>query len=236
MSRNPLAEAAQRRLQETGDRYLTRWQIAAYEAILISAVVGSAWFDLWLSETMVQSGSALVGFFRVFEDMGDSKWFLVTASCWMLACLMGLRLAASPDVRLKLRWLVRGQAYLIASVAVSGIISNLFKWLFGRARPAHLDEGLSADWRMFQSDWGMQSYPSGHATTLFAAAFALSVLFPRFRLVFFGLAIAGAIGRVAWGAHFLSDVIAGAALGAFTAWWLKGYLARRDAAVGPYPA
>ena len=235
MSRNPLAEAGERRRRETEGRYLARWQIAAYEAILISAVVGTAGLDLWLSQTMTRSGSAFVDFFRAFEDLGDSKWFLVTASCWMLACLMGLRLAGTPETKLRLHWLIRGQAYLIAAVAVSGIAANVFKWIFGRARPSYLEDGLTADWALFQSDWGWQSYPSGHATTVFAAAYALSVLFPKWRLFFFGCAVAGAIGRVAWGAHYLSDVIAGALLGGFTAWWLQHYLARRNAPVGAFP-
>lgn len=233
MGRNPLAEAGARRRAETDGQYLARWQIASYEAILFSAVVGSAWFDLWLSRFMTETDSVVFDLLRTFEDMGDAKWFLVTASCWMLGCLVLVRLTADPRRIAILRWLVRGQAWLIASVAISGILANIFKWIFGRARPSRLEDGLTADWTLLNRDWGFQSYPSGHTTTLFAAAFVLATLFPRWRWVFFGLAALGGLGRIAHGAHFLSDVIAGALLGGFTAWWLKEYLSRRDVALEP---
>lgn len=234
MSGNPLAEAGARRRTETEGQALTRWQIAAYEAILYSAVVGSAWFDLWLSRFMLETDSVAFDFLRVFEDLGDSKWFLVTASCWMLGCLVLVRLTEEPGRIALLRWLVRGQAWLIASVAVSGILANVFKWIFGRARPEFLEAGRAADWTLFNSDWGFQSYPSGHTTTVFAAAFVLATLFPRWRWVFWGLAVIGGLGRIAYGAHYLSDVVAGAVLGAATAWWLKEYLSRRDVALEPW--
>jgi membrane-associated phospholipid phosphatase len=234
VSRNPLAEAGARRRDETDGQYMARWQIAAYEAILYSAVVGSAWFDLWLSRFMTETDSVVFDLLRVFEDMGDAKWFLVTASCWMLGCIVLIRLTEKPSQIALLRWLIRGQAWLIASVAISGILANVFKWIFGRARPSRLEDGLSADWTLLNRDWGFQSFPSGHTTTLFAAAFVFSVLLPRWRWAFIGLAVLGGLGRIAWGSHFLSDVIAGAMLGIFTAWWLKEYLGRREVGLEPY--
>lgn len=233
MSANPLAEAGARRRAETESRWLTRWQIAAYEGLLASAVVGSAWFDLWLTHFMVRTDSALFDALRAAEDMGDSKWFLVTAGCWLLGCLMLTRLVTDPGVIARLKWLVRVQIWLIAAVAVSGIVANVFKWIFGRARPAYLEDGRAADWTLFNSDWGFQSYPSGHTTTLFSAAFVLAAVFPRFRWFIWGCAVAGGLGRIAHGAHFLSDVIAGALLGGVTAWWLQGYLARRGVTAEP---
>jgi membrane-associated phospholipid phosphatase len=234
MSDNPLAEAGARRRAETEGQDLARWQIAAFEAVLLSAVVGTAWFDLWLSNFMVQTESVAFEFLRVFEDMGNSKWFLVTASCWMLGCLVLIRLIENPERVALLRWLVRSQAWLIASVAVSGILVNVLKWIFGRARPSHLEEGRAADWTLFNSDWGFQSYPSGHSTTVFAAAFVLAAIFPRWRWIIWFLAVLGGLGRIAEGAHFLSDVIAGGLLGAATAWWLKDWLGRRDVALGAW--
>lgn len=225
---NPLADAGARRRAETEGQYLTRWQIALYELILTSAVVGSAWIDLWLSKLMVTGNSVIFDFLRVFEDMGDSKWFLVTASCWMLGCLMLLRLVERADWRAHLKWAAQAQGWLIGSVAISGIVANLFKILFGRARPAFLEPGQTADWTLFATHWGHHSFPSGHATTLFAAAYVLARLFPRLAIVFWGAALLGGLGRIAEGDHFLSDVIAGAALGGFIAWWLEACLARRN--------
>ena len=55
------------------------------------------------------------------------------------------------------------------------------------------------------------SFPSAHATSSFAAARAYSGLLPAAPL--YGLAIALALSRLYLGVHFLSDSVAGAALG-----------------------
>jgi membrane-associated phospholipid phosphatase len=57
------------------------------------------------------------------------------------------------------------------------------------------------------------SLPSGHATLAFAACTALSFFFPLGRRWFLALACGVALSRVLMGEHFLSDVIAGAAVG-----------------------
>jgi undecaprenyl-diphosphatase len=55
--------------------------------------------------------------------------------------------------------------------------------------------------------------PSGHATTAFAAALAVGLVHPRLRWPLVVLAALIAISRVWLGVHYLSDVLAGAALG-----------------------
>ena len=59
-----------------------------------------------------------------------------------------------------------------------------------------------------------QSMPSGHAATSFAGAVILSYLLPRSAPYVFLLAAAMAFSRIYVGVHYLSDVVAGAALGA----------------------
>jgi undecaprenyl-diphosphatase len=57
------------------------------------------------------------------------------------------------------------------------------------------------------------SFPSGHATTAFAAAVALSMLVPRMAWWALPLAALISYSRVYLGVHYWSDVLAGAALG-----------------------
>ncbi|HAM37363.1 MAG: hypothetical protein UU08_C0001G0043 [Candidatus Uhrbacteria bacterium GW2011_GWE2_40_58] len=59
------------------------------------------------------------------------------------------------------------------------------------------------------------SFPSGHATISFAAAVSIWFVDPTLGLVFSGLAILVALSRVYVGVHYVSDIIAGALLGAF---------------------
>ena len=68
------------------------------------------------------------------------------------------------------------------------------------------------------------SFPSGHSTTAFAVALSLGSFYPEIMLVLLILAANVAISRVIVGMHFLSDVLAGAGMGA-----LLGYVAFRFA-------
>jgi undecaprenyl-diphosphatase len=57
------------------------------------------------------------------------------------------------------------------------------------------------------------SFPSGHATTAFAAAAAVGVLHPRLRWPLLALAAVVGFSRVYLGVHWGLDVLAGAMLG-----------------------
>ena len=57
------------------------------------------------------------------------------------------------------------------------------------------------------------SFPSGHATTAFAAAAVVGALYPRLRIPVYGLAALVGLSRVYLGVHYTLDVLAGAALG-----------------------
>lgn len=61
------------------------------------------------------------------------------------------------------------------------------------------------------STWG--SFPSAHTTGAFALAAGLSWFYPRGRGLFMALASITAAQRVLHGAHYLSDVLAGLAIG-----------------------
>jgi undecaprenyl-diphosphatase len=61
------------------------------------------------------------------------------------------------------------------------------------------------------------SFPSGHASTSFAAATMLSLSFPRFAPYLYVLAVAIAFSRVYVGVHYPLDVVGGAGLGVLVA-------------------
>ena len=71
------------------------------------------------------------------------------------------------------------------------------------------------------------SFPSGHATTAFAAAVAFGVLWPRLRPLFWTYAIVIALSRVVVTAHHPSDVVAGAIAGAVGALLVRDWMAAR---------
>jgi undecaprenyl-diphosphatase len=57
------------------------------------------------------------------------------------------------------------------------------------------------------------SFPSGHTITAFAMALSLGVFYPVMLLGLLFCAFSVALSRILLGMHFLSDVLAGAAIG-----------------------
>jgi undecaprenyl-diphosphatase len=86
----------------------------------------------------------------------------------------------------------------------AGAVEYTLKYVVGRPRPAAAETSLSLE---------LDSFPSGHATSVFAVATALASSYPALRWPLYGLAAAIALGRVYLARHYLSDVIAGAFIG-----------------------
>lgn len=104
-------------------------------------------------------------------------------------------------------------ASVLAALAFmsAGLVEFTLKILVGRPRP---DMGLASAGIMGPS-WapGIDSFPSGHATSVFAVATVFASYYPRLRWPLYLLAAAIAVGRVYLERHYLSDIVAGAALG-----------------------
>lgn len=115
-----------------------------------------------------------------------------------------------------------------AFVLLAGVFSGanwMVKWILGRSRPYRsAEEGLHPfDVHPFKN--GVKglftqtnlAFPSGHTTLAFATAVALCLLFPRWRPVFLLLAVVVAAQRMLVNAHYVSDTVAGAAMGTLAA-------------------
>lgn len=105
---------------------------------------------------------------------------------------------------------VAALASAVLAVAVGVALFVFLKRAFGRKRPCALEPHCWA--KLLPPD--QFSFPSGHTITAFAVAVALGTFYPAMRPGLFFCATSVAASRVLLGMHFLSDVLAGAVLGA----------------------
>lgn len=94
--------------------------------------------------------------------------------------------------------------------AVASILSFMWiKRLAGRKRPCHIEQHCWA--KLLPPD--QFSFPSGHTMTAFAISVPVCLFYPQSApaVLFFAGSIA--TSRILLGMHFLSDVLAGAAIG-----------------------
>jgi undecaprenyl-diphosphatase len=94
------------------------------------------------------------------------------------------------------------------AAALAGLAFWRLKRRFKRRRPCEL-LGLAYDVKVADRF----SFPSGHSATSFAIATLLALAFPLLSPLFLAMAAAIAASRVLLGLHYVSDVVAGAALG-----------------------
>jgi len=130
---------------------------------------------------------------------------------------LGLVTESAPATRVGL--------YTATAVMVSSHITDALKGMVGRARPWASSESDEFKAGQGFSNGNWTSFPSGHATVAFAAATAFvdgsRMAWPHepgfVAPLAYGAATAVAVARVYGQAHWSSDVVAGAAVGTFTA-------------------
>ena len=104
---------------------------------------------------------------------------------------------------------------LLAAVFVSIAATSLIKELIERPRPYIMLGMTAAD--MLVSTNPAASFPSGHTSSAFAAAAAVSYYFRKWAVPALTLACAAGLARIYLLVHYPSDVVAGALLGIFAA-------------------
>lgn len=158
--------------------------------------------------------------------------FMVLSMWWVKGPIL-VALGACADLRCcrRRRLLPSAAIASLLAVLLGSVTSGGLKELFDRVRPNFADLDVVA----LSAAPYTPSFPSGHATTAFAAAAAVGAFHPRLRLPLFALAALVGASRVYLGVHYAFDVLAGAALGVAlglaVAWALRRVTARMTPAI-----
>jgi len=184
----------------------------AIAIIAVAVLVLSLLLDPVIAGKVPQSGAATL-FFNFFSKIIGNGGFLlaIAVALYLLGIGMG-----SQELN------VGGRSGFLA-VAISGAVVQVLKAAFERPRLAYPGDPvirLLQHPTLFDYSSKYASFPSGHTTVSFAVAYVLSKSFPRLRVFFYAMAAFVAASRVYLGAHYPSDVAAGALLGLSIGWLL----------------
>jgi membrane-associated phospholipid phosphatase len=177
--------------------------LAAVAALAVDVPIARAFRDWNLSPAI----HSYLGLFDRFEVFGHGMGVAVL-------------LIALHQLDPKHRWAI---PRLIACAAGAGMAANLVKLLIFRTRPhgCSLDCNVWSTFGQWFSALGVgnvgQSFPSAHTATAVGFAAGLTWLYPQGRLLFCTLTILVGCQRIVCGAHYLSDVLIGAAVGCLVA-------------------
>ncbi len=167
----------------------------------------------------------LLTFINSHHNIFFDQFFLIVSQLgngWIAVPLVAaIIIIATPRARL-------ARALLYAAIAgtLAGVANTQIKRAVHRPRPVVYFEKQAAS-RMENSGieakvrsvhlvgrgWRENSFPSGHATTVFAAATILALLYGGYFFLGFIPACLTAYSRVYMGVHFPSDVLGGTVLG-----------------------
>jgi membrane-associated phospholipid phosphatase len=174
---------------------------------------------------MPPRGTASLWPVRIFTDLGKAVLVL-----WTLAAMMFAVAIISPRSRGARRSLLlkfgTHVEFLFVAVLVPILIGEVIKWIVGRGRP-FVGGANVFNFVHFAGTEAHASFPSAHAITSFALAFAVSAVWPRARIpmILYAVLIAGS--RLVLLAHHPSDVVAGALVGVVGAMGVRYWFAAR---------
>jgi membrane-associated phospholipid phosphatase len=177
------------------------------------AVLGILIIDPFMLERSKALMPGARQFFRAITNIGRSNWMLVPTGVAIAVALVlrkrhvGFRNSAAYGL------IASTVGFVFVSIGGAGLIANLTKNIVGRARPTLFDSVGTLAFKPFAFDPDWASFPSGHATNMFAFATVIGMLWPKGRVLLYTLAAWIAASRVLIGEHYFTDIVVGAILG-----------------------
>ncbi|MCX8085214.1 MAG: phosphatase PAP2 family protein [Calditerrivibrio sp.] len=166
--------------------------------IFFMIILSYYYFDIPVVEFFYGfKGTMMYEWFKKITDIGKAEYQLIPAFVFYLY------------FRKKNSYYAKVALIVFLSVAVAGLSTDLIKLILGRYRPIEYFEYGNYGFQFFQIKGRYTSMPSGHTTTVFAAAFSLSMVFKRYSWIFIFFAFFIAFSRIVTLNHYPSDVLGG---------------------------
>jgi membrane-associated phospholipid phosphatase len=170
--------------------------LGAILLVVLSALVIDPYVAVWATHIRCPLLDTLVG---LLNPIGGGVVLLVV--CVILA-MLSFALGRSQ--------LCAAAGFGALAFAAAGLVEFSLKHLVGRPRPDAALPALAFLGPSFVPD--VDSFPSGHATSVFAVATVFAAFYPRIAWLLYALAGAIAAGRVYLERHYVSDVLGGATI------------------------
>jgi membrane-associated phospholipid phosphatase len=217
---------------------------AARHALWLSAGLGAAiivlmfLIDAWEIAQMPKRGTPSLWWLRIVTDFGKDEYVLTALGAVLIVIAI-----VAPALRGVRRSMLLGLGtrlqFIFCAVAVSNLVTEVLKYAIGRGRPFVGGEANPFHFSHFAGNPAYYSFPSGHATTAFALALAVSAVWPQARVAMAIYALIIAMSRLVLLAHHPSDVVAGAMVGivgtVFVRYWFAarrlGFAIQRDGSI-----
>lgn len=172
--------------------------------LLVTTKLAAQNFDIDLLKSINQSNSAFK------DDYASVMSKSVTPVTIAVPVSMFVAGWANNDKKLKL-----DAAYFAGGYIFSAIVTHGGKRIIHRDRPF-----VTYSFIEKRDDGGGYSFPSGHTSAAFHAATSLSIMYPKWYVIAPTYLWASSVGwaRMYQGVHYPTDVLAGAMVGAGSAW------------------
>jgi len=202
--------------QQTSFRSSKKLMLISFPIVVLFCIIGFFFLDLIVAKYCASTftNNNIRSILKDVSKLGLATPYLISAA----VCFMFFRFIKKRKI-----WSNRA-LFVFLSISFSGILVLLTKSIFGRYRPRMFLEEQLYGFKFFQLKGKLTSFPSGHAGTIVALMLALYFISPKYRAIYFAIALVIVISRVLVCHHYLTDVVFGSYLAVITTVCLKHFM------------